>query len=279
MHFTTAKRFADLLGSTWPKIGTECNDPEALHIRSVVGYQGSNTYFGFMIPGQVVIHLLFPEAISRESAASCLTPAELDRACRFRFDQDATHWMSCRARLRMTLGRILDLSPKEVPIVLSEFGKPLLAPPCAGLHFNLTHSNELTLIALSVDGPVGIDLENKCRGAKLLGCESTFCHPQEIENLPGDSHLRAAQLLQIWTHKEAVLKALGTGLSHPPEQVRILFNSPVCQAISARPLSGINNQLLQTLSHPMLEGFQAAVSVPTATRSVSINSCDFPLLL
>jgi 4'-phosphopantetheinyl transferase len=171
----------------------------------------------------------------------------------------------------MTLGRLLGLSPKEVPIVLSEFGKPLLAPPYAGLHFNLTHSNGLALIALSVDGPVGIDLERKCRGAKLFDCESTFCHPQEIENLPGDSHLRAAQLLQIWTHKEAVLKALGTGLSHPPEQVRILFNSPVRQAISARPLFGINNQFFQTLSHPLLEGFQAAVSVPTATKSVSFT--------
>lgn len=267
MHFTIAKRFANLLGSTAPRIGTGCNDPEALQ-RSVVGYHGADTCLMFMIPGQVAIHFFVPEASFRES---CLTAAEIDRACRFRFDRDAIHWMSCRARLRMTLGRILDLSPEAVPIVISNWGKPLLAPPYAGLHFNLTHCTELAMIVLSMDGPVGIDLERKCRGAKLLGCESTFCHPQEIEDLPSDSHLRAAQLLQIWTHKEAVLKALGTGLSHPPEQVRILFNTPFGQAISARPLSGINGQLLQTLSHPMLDGFQAVVSVPTTAKSVSIS--------
>jgi 4'-phosphopantetheinyl transferase len=227
-----------------------------------------------MIPGQVIVHLIVPGAISQEMAIPCLTPDEMERACRFRFAKDAMHWRSCRAQLRMILARETGLAPNEAPLVLSEFGKPLLAPPCSGLHFNLTHSHELALIALSLDGPVGIDLEKKCRGTELLGCESTFCHPLEITNLPGDPQFRAIQLLRIWTHKEALLKALGKGLSHPPEQVRIRFDSLVDQAISAIPLPGIEDQRLQTLSHPMLADYQAVVSMPSAAKSLKINPFD-----
>lgn len=229
-----------------------------------------------MNPGQVIIHLIVPGGISRERATLILTKPEIERASRFRFENDASHWIACRAHLRLILGKELSISPQEVPLVLSEYGKPLLAPPYAGLHFNLTHSDEIALIALSLDGPVGIDLEKNSRGAELLGCEATFCHPQEIKILPSNPQLRTIQLLRIWTHKEAVLKALGTGLSHPPEQVRIRFNPPVCQAISETPLAGINDQCLHTLSHPMLEDYLAVVSIPTAVKSLSFRSRQSP---
>lgn len=221
-----------------------------------------------MISGQVVIHLVIPGVLSQEQVTPCLTPTEMDRASRFRFAKDAMHWKSCRAQLRMILAKETGFMPNEVPLILSEFGKPLLGAPCSSLHFNLTHSDELALIALSLDGPVGIDLEKKCRGIDLLGCESTFCHPQEIDDLSGDPQLRAIQLLQIWTHKEAVLKALGTGFSQPPEQVCIRFDTTVCQAISVPYLRGIDNQWLKTLNHPLLENYQAVVSMPTGVKSI-----------
>jgi len=232
-----------------------------------------------MTSGQVIIHLIVPGAISQEMAIQCLTAEEVDRASRFRFSKDATNWISCRAQLRMTLGKEINLSPNQVPLVQSEFGKPLLAPAYEGLHFNLTHSTELALIAVCPDGPVGIDLEKNSRGAELLGCESTFCHPQEIEKLPSDPQLRATQLLQLWTNKEAVLKALGTGLSYPPEQLRILFDLPIRQAISEPPLPGIADQWLRNLNHPLLVDYQAVVSIPTAATSMDIARFDRPFTI
>jgi 4'-phosphopantetheinyl transferase len=223
-----------------------------------------------MISRQVTVYVVVPEAISEERAISCLTADEQERASRFRFAKDAIHWRSCRAQLRTILAQETGLKPHEVPLIQSEFGKPLLAPPYAGLHFNLSHIHELALIALSSDGPVGIDLEKKSRGTELLGCEFTFCHPLEIENLPSDPQLRSIRLLQIWTHKEAVLKALGTGLSHPPEQVQVLFDLPVRTAISTPPIAGITDLRLQDLTHPMLDDYQAVVSMQTTTKSVNM---------
>ncbi len=216
----------------------------------------------------VTVHLLFPGSLAPATAAACLTDEEMARAARFRFPDDAARWIDCRASLRMILGKALRLLPCEVPLMLTEFGKPLLLSPHDGLHFNLSHCADRALVALSVDGPVGIDLEPLERAPDLLECTATFCHPLEIIDLPDESHARATALLHIWTAKEAVLKALGTGLSHPPDSVRIIFQQGAGIAISEPPLDGLNRQRLRELEHPGLAGYQAMLSVPQSVTVI-----------
>lgn len=223
-----------------------------------------------MTGGIVTIHIVSPAAIAREIALDCLTPEEIARAGRFRFEEDAIHWMACRSHLRMILGDAIQRPPREVPLAFSEFGKPVLTPPCQALHFNLSHCRDLAVIALTRDGTVGIDLEATTRAADLLQCESTFCHPIELNALPDEQTSRARQLLRIWTAKEAVLKAMGTGLSHPPESVRILFGRTVNSAISDRPLAGLENQNLHELRHTGLDGYQTFISVPNSVTRIQI---------
>jgi 4'-phosphopantetheinyl transferase len=223
-----------------------------------------------MTAGTATIHIVSPAAIPREIALECLTPEEIARAGRFRFEADAIHWMACRAHLRKVLGDAIQLPPREVPLAYSDFGKPALAPPYQALHFNLSHCRDLAVIALTRDGPVGIDLEATTRAADLLECKSTFCHPAEINSLPDEQTARTRQLLRIWTAKEAVLKAMGTGLSHPPESVRILFGQTVSSAISDRPLAGLENQNLHELLHAGFDGYQTFISVPNSVTQVQI---------
>ncbi len=220
--------------------------------------------------GLVSVHLVFPSAISHDEARSCLTAAELSRAGRFRFHEDADHWIACRAQLRRILGDAINLPPDQVPLMISTNGKPELSPPFLQLHFNLSHCSKLAIIALSSDGPVGVDLEQRSRAEGLLGCEVSFCHPLEIDSLPSEPADRAGQLLQIWTCKEAVLKALGTGLSHPPAAVRILFQPSNCSAISDLPLAGIEAQRLHPLQHPVLDPYQAVLSAPLSVERILI---------
>jgi 4'-phosphopantetheinyl transferase len=227
-----------------------------------------------MTPGQVSVHLVFPEIISREADWVWLTAEEIARADRFRFEKDAAHWIACRVNLRRILGQAIQRPPRDVPLTLSETGKPLLAAPYDSLHFNLSHCSDLALVALCAEGPVGIDLESLARAPDLLECATTFCHPREISELPSETGARASQLLRIWTAKEAVLKALGTGLSHPPESVRILLGNPVGTAISDRRLVGVENQSLHELLDARLNGYQTFVSAPTSvTRIQLMNQC------
>lgn len=225
-----------------------------------------------MIEGIVTVHLVFPALMSRMAAAACISDDELIRAERFRFRNDALHWIACRAALRQILGDAIQRPPREVPLVLSSYGKPALAPPYESIHFNLSHCSDLAVVAVGVDGPVGIDLEKSDRAMDLLECESTFCHPEEIQHLPNESTLRARQLLRIWTAKEAVLKALGTGLSHPPDATRILFRKPVSHAVSDRPVAGIADQRLHEVALPGFLDYQVFVSVPNSVHSIEISS-------
>lgn len=224
-----------------------------------------------MIPGTVSIHLVSPGAASREEDERVLTNPEKSRAASFRFPEDAARWTSFRAALRRILGEAIQVPPHEVPLVLTEFGKPVLAEPFACLHFSLSHCNDLALVALCADGPVGVDLEPLSRAPDLLGCETGFCHLEELASLPVDPSARARRLLEIWTAKEALLKALGTGFSHPPENVRIHFGASTLSAVSITPLPGMQDQVLRLLHHPALALHCASLSSPSSVSLVEVR--------
>jgi 4'-phosphopantetheinyl transferase len=197
-----------------------------------------------MTPGTVIIHLRYLTV--HANGRSLLTPDELRRADSFRFDSDRARWITARAALRRILAETTGLPPRDVPLLTNDFGKPLLAPPFDGIHFNLSHCHDLALIATGVDGPLGIDIEPLDRAAELTACQAGFCHPLEIERLPqGDA--RSTALLDLWTAKEAYLKALGTGLSTTPESV--------CLHLAA-------DFRIRRLHHPSLARHAAAVCVP-----------------
>lgn len=215
-----------------------------------------------------VIHVLSPDAISPKAALHCLTEKERDRSGRFHFPDDAIRWVSFRAQMRRILGENLGLPPRDVPLKESDHGKPLLAEPYESLHFNLSHCTDLGLLALSTDGPVGVDIESWDRADDLLECESTFCHPAEITALPVSKAERGKRLLEIWTAKEAVLKALGTGLSHPPESVRVFLDPSPGVAISDLPLPGLENLRSHVMIHPLLARHRAVLAADSRVSAV-----------
>jgi phosphopantetheinyl transferase len=223
-----------------------------------------------MTLGTVDIHIVQPDLSHREEDLDCLSEAERRRAAAFRFPADAARWISYRAALRRILGAAIQLPPDQVRLELTESGKPLLANPYESLHFSLSHCNDLALVALCADGPAGVDLEPLSRAPDLSGCESTFCHPIEIAELARESSARWMRLLEIWTAKEALLKALGTGFLHPPESFRIHFGQTIRAIAESTPLPGCEDQILRRLTHPVLADYCATLSAPA-----SVSMIDF----
>jgi 4'-phosphopantetheinyl transferase len=206
-----------------------------------------------MIRNIIVVHIIPAHTVSDQLADACLDQAEKDRAARFKDSRHGQLWSGYRAALRIALGARLGLRPNLVPLRLDPHGKPCLCPPFDSLHFNLSHCDEMALIALSENGPIGIDLESRDRAQGLLECEAGFCHPQEIARLPEEGSQRAMSLLEIWTAKEACLKAIGTGLLTPPEQVRIVGSDDNFIAITP---DGTTHALTR-LEHPSLRNHVA----------------------
>jgi 4'-phosphopantetheinyl transferase len=223
-----------------------------------------------MKSGTATIHIVSPASVRPEHLP--LSREERDRAASFRFENDASHWAQNRAALRAILGNSLGVSPSDVPIRTSALGKPHLAEPFGHLHFNLSHCEDLALVALSPDGPLGIDLEPSSRAPSLLECRDTFCHPEEIAEIRSqDPAEHARSLLQLWTAKEALLKALGTGFSHPPEHIRILSArdaSGIQYARSDSPLPGVDEWQIRPLVHAALTRHVAMIAIPHSVRQL-----------
>lgn len=200
-----------------------------------------------------------------------LDAAERDKAARFHFEKDARHWSACRSALRRILGEMLGLDPLAVPLDFGPHGKPLLAPPHHGLHFNLSHCRDLAVLALGRDGPLGIDLEAADRAPSLLGCEEAFCHPEELARLPGSPAPRAAALLELWTAKEAGLKALGTGMSLAPQSVAL---DPAGRRLTGLP--ELEALCLRRLEHPALARHVGCIALPATCAAIEFVPLDPP---
>lgn len=170
--------------------------------------------------GPVTLHLLTLEWDLPEKPESFLDPDEIERMGRFVFEPDARRWSVFRVKAKRALAGHTD--GRILPWLEGPGGKPWVDHP--GLEFNLSHSETLAALVVSEAGPVGVDLEPLERAPTLLGCEDSFCHPAERAELPEDPGSRAMALLRLWTAKEALLKAVGTGLQFPPTEMIVRNN-------------------------------------------------------
>jgi phosphopantetheinyl transferase len=142
--------------------------------------------------------------------------------------------------LSAVLAHYLDGEPR---ILRDRAGKPRL-PDGTGITFNLSHSGERQVVAVAGGAEVGVDIE-RWRGLRQPEIfAKRCCTPTELEALNAlDESQRNAQLLQLWTIKEAYLKALGTGIRGPlrnvastPDGIGWALSAPAAGSGSVRRL-------------------------------------------
>ena len=159
-----------------------------------------------------------------KSLGGLLTPDEVDRASRFRFQRDRDRFVIARGVLRTLLGTYIRIPPEQIRFQYSARGRPSLAPDQNDtvLDFNLSHSHELALLAFSRGPAVGIDLEYVRHDMDHEQIAAHFFSAQEAASLRALSeNLRAAAFFNCWTRKEAFIKATGEGLSRPLDQFSV----------------------------------------------------------
>ena len=172
-------------------------------------------------------------ASSHDALVATLTPAEHDRAGRYRFPDDARRFSVARGWLRHVLGDAVGVAPADIALAAGP-GKPRL-DAAGGPCFNLSHAGELAVIALS-DSEVGVDVEHESSAPAAREAAAVAGTPAEaaaLDFLPAEA--RPAAALSLWTAKEAYLKATGEGLTVPPDEVEI----PVTWSVrELRPAAG-----------------------------------------
>jgi 4'-phosphopantetheinyl transferase len=154
------------------------------------------------------------------AAAALLSADERQRAARFVFERDRRRYAAARARLRQLLGERLGVAPESLQFVYSPHGKPALArrPGQRDLRFNLSHCGDVAAYAFAEGREVGVDVEavRPLPGADEVAMRF-FSHRERAAYLRLAASARPQGFFDCWTRKEAFVKALGHGLSHPLE--------------------------------------------------------------
>ncbi len=155
-----------------------------------------------------------------------LSLEECARADRFHIARDRNRFIVARGSLRVILGSYLNQAPAAVNFCYSNYGKPALSDENSvvtnGVTFNLSHANELALIAVTRDRQVGVDIEFIRPDFASEKIAARFFSRQEVEVLQGlPGAQRAEAFFKCWTRKEAYIKALGEGMSMPLDQFNV----------------------------------------------------------
>jgi 4'-phosphopantetheinyl transferase len=159
----------------------------------------------------------------------CLSENERIRGLRFVRLRDRRRFVICRGSLRMILGRLLNIRPDRVVFRSGPGGKPELASPedhsgPRPPRFNVTHSDDLALIAMSLDRELGVDLERqRAIGEADRIVESYFTDAEKSQYVGLDRLAQGAAFLRGWTRKEAILKARGVGLAGLASHFETMF--------------------------------------------------------
>lgn len=143
-----------------------------------------------------------------------LSEDELQRASRFHFEKDRSHYIIARVSLRGILSRYLQCDPRGLKFSANEYGKPFL--PDHKMEFNLSHSGDFALIAVARGRKVGVDVELIREDVELENLAARYFSPREVSEFMALSpEQRTLGFFNCWTRKEAYIKAQGRGLSLP----------------------------------------------------------------
>lgn len=196
----------------------------------------SETHLWYVLPNEVKSESLIKKYVD------LLSPIEKEHVFSMRGDELQKHALLARALVRTTITRYQicsRVSPKSLEFRKNAHGKPEVSwqhkddwhpPP---LHFNLSHTSSLIACGITVNSPIGIDVEEKQRRMKnnILSFARRYFSHEEVERLSAisDLEVQRQEVIKLWTLKEAYVKALGTGFSGAP------FNTFTIRFGSANP--------------------------------------------
>lgn len=211
------------------------------------------------------------------AAHARLSVEELARASRFVFPRDRSRYIAAHAALRQLLTQHLanasQAAAASMTLVVGRHGKPALAAP-SRLHFNLSHSRDVGVVAISEDAELGVDVEQLrpmndaaavaaayftvAEQAALAACGADF----------GDA-ARDRAFFICWTRKEACLKALGIGLYLATGGFEVGI-SPMEQIVEIATPDGLERLQLQSFADGDTVGALALRCAPVhAPRAAS----------
>lgn len=168
--------------------------------------------------GQVHVFYTRADRISDPSLLKqyreCLSPAEIRKADRYMRPSDRHLSLVSRALVRYLIARVTGQDPRSFRFSTNDHGKPYLVQ-WPDIHFNLSHSRGRAVCALGRRGAVGVDVEDVGRNTDFSIANRFFSSAEAALISKASAAEKKRLFFDIWTLKEAYVKAVGKGLAIP----------------------------------------------------------------
>jgi 4'-phosphopantetheinyl transferase len=208
---------------------------------------------------EVALHI-WPLDVGEDERArlfELLSADERARASRFVFERDQKRFAVARGRLRELLAEATGVKPASIAFATSAHGKPALVS--GDLTFNLSHAGGLAALGIAREHAIGVDIE-EVRPLKedVAGRFFSAREVSALRALPAAEQVGA--FYRCWTRKEAIVKAIGDGLSHPLDT----FDVTIGLEAKVERFEGERDASLWQLQHfDPAPGFAGAVACRT----------------
>lgn len=181
----------------------------------------------------------FELSVLERECLSWLSEDDLARYRRFRFDRHRKQLLLGRVLMRVALSRYDGtLAPEDWRFDHNDYGKPALGAgqDASRLRFNLSHSGERVVFAVTRGRELGVDIERAEKERRVLAIADRYFSASELaelQALPDES--QQSRFYELWTLKEAYIKACGMGLAIELHHFSYSFPQPEGIAIAFDP--------------------------------------------
>ena len=196
-----------------------------------------------------------------DSCQALLSAEERERHRRLVRPRNRHEYLVAHALVRTSLSRYADVHPRDWVFRANENGRPEIQSPrlVSPIRFNLSHTDGLVACICAVDREVGVDVEDIERSIAAEEIAASSFSPEEVCSLRSlPETLRSRRFFEIWTLKEAYIKARGMGLSLPLERFSVRIEAAGVITLSSDPALGDS-----------AEGWQLLTTRPTAKHQLA----------
>jgi 4'-phosphopantetheinyl transferase len=199
-----------------------------------------------------------------------LSSDEQARAAQYHFDLHRRRFIRGRATLRLLLAEHLGADPAELQFGYAASGKPYLKHP-ANLSFNIAHCENMGLIAIAKSKiDIGVDVERVRWLPDFDELVSRFFSKREATLFAAlTADLKPAAFFNLWTRKEALLKATGEGICHSLDRVEVTFLASEPARLLSLPEGTSSEWTLREFTP--VEGWVAAVAARSTDFGIRLS--------